>query len=260
MKARKRKIPHLFEDWDKVAERVRDSDHVSVFLDFDGTLVASAPRPNQVRVQQPTHLALQKLAHRRHVTLAVISGRRRSELQHYLPSPRVRYLGLYGWERNGCLTLSTSEEMDLLRTHVLLAEGLRTFPKLWIEAKGMSLSIHLRDVPAAMLRRARAAVRQVLVPFSQTLHLFENKIDIEVVPRSIKDKGAAVSAMLATRAMSGDFTLFFGDDISDEPAFAALRNGVSVLVGKPRATHAQYHLRGPEEVTDALARLDKALP
>jgi trehalose 6-phosphate phosphatase len=98
------------------------------------------------------------------------------------------------------------------------------------------------------------------VPFSQTLHLFENKIDIEVVPRSIKDKGAAVSAMLATRAMSGDFTLFFGDDISDEPAFAALRNGVSVLVGKPRATHAQYHLRGPEEVTDALARLDKALP
>jgi trehalose 6-phosphate phosphatase len=150
--------------------------------------------------------------------------------------------------------------MDLLRAHVSLAETLRTFPKLWIEAKGVSLSIHLRDVPRAMLRRARLAVRRVLVPFNRTLHLFENLIDIEVVPRSIKDKGAAVSAMLNSPAMCGDFTLFFGDDISDESAFAALRNGVSVLVGKPRATNAQYHLRGPAEVTAALSRLEEALP
>jgi trehalose 6-phosphate phosphatase len=260
MTRKRRKVPqHLFQDWDAIAEKIRTSQHVSIFLDFDGTLVAPAPLPHQVRVQAQTHRTLQKLAHRRHVTLAVISGRRRSELQHFIPSARVRYFGLYGWERNGALTLSTEEEMDLLRAHVVLTEQLRVFPKLWIEAKGMSLSIHLRDVPAESLRRARLAVRRLMVPFAR-LHLFENKIDIEVVPRSIRDKGAAVSALLNSPAMSQDFTLFFGDDFSDEPAFAALRNGVSVLVGEPRPTHAQYHLKGPKEVTAALARLEQALP
>ena len=249
----------MFQDWEAIAEKIRNSQHVSIFLDFDGTLVASAPKPHQVRVQAPTHQALQKLAHRRHVTVAVISGRRRSELQHFLPSPRVRYLGLYGWERNGRLTLSTEEEMDLLRAHVVLSEQLRAFPKLWIEAKGMSLSIHLRDVPAAAQRRARLAVRRLLIPFTR-LHLFENKIDIEVAPLSIRDKGAAVSALLNSPAMCQDFTLFFGDDFSDESAFAVLRNGVSVLVGAPRPTNAQYRLNGPEEVTTALARLEEVLP
>jgi trehalose 6-phosphate phosphatase len=259
MKSKRRKLPHLFRDWDAVAARIRDSHHVSVFLDFDGTLVPFAPRPELVQLDPATRGALQRLARRRQVTLAVISGRRRNELQHFIPDRHLRYLGLYGWERNARISLSPAEEIDLYRAHVVLADKLSVFPRLWIEPNGISLSIHLRDVPIASRNKARRAVRRLLVPFHRHLQLFENLRDIEVVPNSIRDKGAAVSDLLAKPFMSRDFPVFFGDDLSDESAFRAVRKGVSVLVGKPRPTNAQYHLRGPAEVTMALARLEAAL-
>jgi trehalose 6-phosphate phosphatase len=260
MTAAGRKPPHLFQHWDAIAARIRASHHVLIFLDFDGTLVPIAPRPGQVRVHALTRRALHRLARRRQVTLALISGRRRRELQHFLPDRRLRYLGLYGWERNGHLALSSAEHKDLFRANVLLSDLVAVYPRLWIEPKGLSLSVHLRDVKSCSRSRARLAVRRLLLPFRRTLHLFENLRDIEVVPHSIGDKGSAVSALLARPPMSRDFPLFFGDDLSDESAFAAVRNGVSVLVGKPRPTQAQYRLRGPAEVTSALTRLEEALP
>jgi trehalose 6-phosphate phosphatase len=254
------KLPHLFQHWDAVAARIRASHHLLVFLDFDGTLVPIAPRPDQVRVNPRTRRTVKRLARCRHVTLALISGRRRRELLHFLPDRRLRYLGLYGWERNGHLALSPGEQTDLFRAHVLLSERLAAFANLWIEPKGASLSVHLRDLKPSAQRRVRLAVRRLLLNFRRTLHLFENLRDLEILPNSIRDKGAAVSDLLAKPAMSRDFPLFFGDDLSDESAFAAVRNGVSVLVGKPRRTHAQFRLRGPAEVTSALTRLEEALP
>jgi hypothetical protein len=47
--------------------------------------------------------------------------------------------------------------------------------------------------------------------------------------------------------------------LSDEPAFSAVRKGVSVVVGRKRGTHAQFHLRGPAEVGATLAKLGAAL-
>jgi trehalose-6-phosphatase len=53
--------------------------------------------------------------------------------------------------------------------------------------------------------------------------------------------------------------IYFGDDYSDEPAFAAARHGLSVLVGNRRRTLARFRLRGPDEVADALTRLEASL-
>jgi trehalose 6-phosphate phosphatase len=259
MPAKYKVVPHLFQHWDDVAKRVRESRHLLIFLDFDGTLVPIAPRPDMVRVDAVTRRVLHRLGKRRRVTLAVISGRRREELQQFIPDRHVRYLGLYGWERNGRLELSSVERVDIAHAHGLLIDLVREHPKLWIEAKDISLSVHLRDVKPAAQPRVRKAVRRILSPFRRSLHMFENILDIEIVPHSIRDKGAAVLDFLAKPAMRHDLPFFFGDDFSDEPAFAAVKKGVSVLVGKPRPTHAQFHLHGPDEVTKALVRLEEEL-
>jgi len=59
--------------------------------------------------------------------------------------------------------------------------------------------------------------------------------------------------------MRGALPIYFGDDLSDEPAFAAARKGIPILVGKRRATRAKYSLRGPAEVAVALSRLEETI-
>ena len=73
--------PHLFAQWDRIARRIRENQRVVMFLDFDGTLVRIASMPGNVRLEDGMRDVLRKLAAHRNVTLAVISGRQRAELQ-----------------------------------------------------------------------------------------------------------------------------------------------------------------------------------
>src|SRR5215210_1918004 len=60
---------------------------LALFLDFDGTLVEIAPRPDAVRVPPELLPVLSGLAARLDGALAVVSGRPLRDLDHYLPLP-----------------------------------------------------------------------------------------------------------------------------------------------------------------------------
>jgi len=260
MKRSPRAIPHLFRQWRQVASRIGASSRVIVFLDFDGTLAAIAARPDRVRVKPAMRRVLHKLASQKRVSVTVISGRRRTELKRCVAVPRLNYLGLYGWERNGNEKLSSAARATLFRAQTLLLKELAPFPGVWIEPKHNSFSVHLLNARPRARRGARLAVRAFLQRFAGDLQLFENLRDVEVVPQHIPDKGAAIREWLARPASRGALVLFFGDDLSDEPAFRAVRGGISVLVGRKRPTHARFRLRSPDEVTMALNRIQEALP
>jgi trehalose 6-phosphate phosphatase len=259
MKRARRGVLSLWKNWEDVAGRARSSRRVAVFLDFDGTLVRIARRPNLVRLVPATRGTLQRLARRKNVTLAIISGRRRVELQRFVGVAGIHYFGLYGWERVKNAAVPAAARKALAQAWSKLSLHLYAYPSVWIENKRSSLSIHLLDTPPRFQEKVRREVRSVLRPFEHSLHRFENLRDIEIVPRSIPDKGAAVREFLAKPAMRGAFPIYFGDDLSDEPAFEAVRKGVSVLVGGKHATQAQFTVRSPAEVGAALARLEKEL-
>jgi trehalose 6-phosphate phosphatase len=259
MKRSPRAIPHLLPQWRQIAARIRTSRRVLVFLDFDGTLAAIAARPDRVRVKPAMRRALQKLVGQKRVTATVISGRRRAELQRCVAVPGLNYLGLYGWDRGGKETLSAAAHVALFRAHLMLLKELAAFPGVWIEPKHNSFSIHLLNARPNTQRRARLAVRAFLGRFAGTLQLFENLRDLEVVPHRMPDKGAAVREWLARPTSRAALVFFFGDDLSDEPAFRAIRGGISVLVGKKRPTHARFRLRNPDEVALALSKIKEAL-
>jgi len=259
MKRSPRAIPHLFEHWQTIERRISAKKRVVLFLDFDGTLAATALRPNRVRVKPAIRDALRGLARHRRAIVAVVSGRQRAELKRYLAIPNLNHLGLYGWERNGNETIAPAVRVALFRARILLLKELSAFPGVWIEPKGSSLSIHLLNAKRSVQRQARLAVRNLLHRFSGTLQLFENLRDMEVAPSHMPDKGAAVRELLGQPGQRGALPFFFGDDLSDEPAFAAVRDGVSVLVGKPRSTRATFRLRNPDEVAIALHKIKEAL-
>jgi trehalose 6-phosphate phosphatase len=252
-------VPHLLAQWDRVASRIRTHARVVVFLDFDGTLVDIAPRPDQVRLQPAARGSLQRLARHPRVTLVVISGRRRAELLHYIGIRGIRYFGLYGWERGATSALPSPVRQALRRARTQLERHLRAYPSVWIENKRSTFSVHLLDAPPALQRRVRPELRALLKPFRRTLRIVENLRDAEVLPRSMPGKGIAVRRFLAQLGFRRSFPIYFGDDLSDESGFVAVRRGLSVLVGKRSATRARYSVRTPAEVAAALAKLEATL-
>ena len=252
------KLPHLFSHWDEVRERIIKSPRVLLCLDFDGTLVRIAPRPNQVRVATRTARLLRRLGRHKRVSVILVSGRRRNDMLSYVNLPHVGCQGLYGWESNRRLSLSQAEEINLLRARLSLG-SLPQFPGAWVEAKESSLSVHVRSVKPKLLPRVRQTVRRLVRPLRRSLHIFENVRDIEILPWSVKDKGAAVRKYLKKPGHRQDLCFYFGDDFSDEPAFRAVRRGIPVLVGKARPSCAHFRLRGPAEVAVALARIEEAV-
>lgn len=259
MTAAARRVPSLLAHWDRVVSRLHNHSRVAIFLDFDGTLVDIAPRPELVRLKPATRRTLQRLAHHPHAVVVVISGRRREELVHYIGIRGIRYLGLYGWETSRASALPAKAKDALRRARRHLETQLREYPSVWIENKRSSFSVHLLDVPAAIQPQVRASIRGQLKQFRHALRSVENLRDVEVLPRSIPGKGRAVRHLLMQPAFRGAFPFYFGDDFSDESGFAAVRRGVSVHVGKPRSTRARYSLRNPVEATAALGKLEAHL-
>jgi trehalose 6-phosphate phosphatase len=254
-----RRVPSLLAHGNTIASQFHNHLRVAIFLDFDGTLVDIAPRPQLVRLKPATRRILERLARHPLATVVVISGRRREELVHYIGIRGIRYLGLYGWESSHASALPLPAKMALRKARLHLEAQLRAYPRVWIENKRSSFSVHLLDVPAALQPRIRRTLRSQLKRFRHALRSVENLRDVEVLPRSIPGKGRAVRQLLAQPAFRGAFPFYFGDDFSDESGFVAVRRGVSVHVGTSRKTHARYSLRNPAEVTAALLKLEAEL-
>jgi trehalose 6-phosphate phosphatase len=251
----------LLPNWDQIAEKIHKHRRarIVIFLDFDGTLVDIAPRPELVRLKAATRQILQKLAGHPRVRVVLISGRRRAELLHHIGIRGIRYFGLYGWESATGTLLPARATSVLQRARRQLENHLRAYPTAWIENKASSLSIHLLDVAAELQPEVRQRLRIWLKPFRKHLRAEANLRDVEILPRSILGKGAAVRRLLAEPKLRGALPFYFGDDLSDESGFAAVRRGFSIHVGIPRKTAARFSVRTTAEVAKALHEIAAAL-
>jgi trehalose-phosphatase len=255
--ARQRSAPRLAQHWPAVEARVARSRRVALFFDFDGTLAPFARRPDLVHVPPRIRRVLGRLARRRHVRVFVISGRRRANLQSHLAIRGIGYLGLYGWEADSVAPRIPTAVGDALHeARRWLAERRARYPGLWIEDKHISLSVHLREIPV----RVRPLVRRDLGVLSRRLRpavrLFHNRLDSEFVPSAVAGKGATLTRLLAQPELVRAFPMYFGNDLSDEPAFAAIRGGLAVIVGSTGPTYAHYAIPQQGRLADTLVQLE----
>jgi trehalose 6-phosphate phosphatase len=125
-------------------------------------------------------------------------------------TPGVRVLGLYGLEAAPPVTASVLE-------NVREVAGL--VPGAWVEEKGPSVAVHVRQAPAG----AEAELRPALAAIAATagLEVIRGKRVLELVPAGRARKGGAVSALLDE--IDVDAALYAGDDVADIDAFEALR-------------------------------------
>jgi len=251
----------LISNWNQIANKIRRHPRarIVIFLDFDGTLVDIAPRPELVRLKPAARHILQKLARHPRVRVVLISGRRRAELLHYIGIRGIRYFGLYGRESGSGALLPARSTAVLQGVRRLLEERLQPYPTAWIEDKKSSLSVHLLDVPAGFQTSLRRKLRAWLKPFHKSLRVEANLRDVEILPRSFLGKGAAVRRLLTEPGLRGALPFYFGDDFSDESGFAAVRRGISIHVGQPRKTAALFTVRTPTQVAATLNKIASLL-
>jgi len=253
----KSRMPHLLDNWPAIARRLQRASSVALFLDFDGTLAKIAPKPSQAHLPNDTRRHLTRLARHRSVQVCVISGRDRATLRKLVAVPRVRYLGLYGWQNGRRMALDplTHKTLDLARQTV--TDRVAHLSGIMVEDKRLAFAVHYRGAPLASVRQARQVVRTVVLPL-RLLRTLPAKKAWDIVPACFAGKEDAVLRELRTSPES--LAIYAGDDYADERAFNVIPKGISIHVGACRRSNAQFCLRDPDEVREFLEKLEKALP
>jgi trehalose 6-phosphate phosphatase len=245
----------VFECWPQVAARVRSADSIALFLDFDGTLAPIEATPDDVHLSQPTRFAINRLALNERTRVWVISGRRRDDIRERVRLARVQYLGVHGWESRFETALDPEILRELADARRSLENSIGALRGVWIEDKGSAFAIHYRGAEEAESTLARAAMLKVTARLNGSFRLLNGKKVWEILPRQVGDKGSAVRRELS-RFEHRPLPIYIGDDMTDERAFAALPDGLTIRVGTQALTRAQYQLRDPAEVRRFLVRLE----
>jgi trehalose-phosphatase len=238
---------------------VRAANHWALFLDFDGTLVDFRPHPEEVRLASQVKRVLGRLARHRNLFVAIVSGRRLRYLRKAIGVKGVQCFGLHGFERAGApVRLRKTGREALLRAKRMARLELCAFAGIRIEDKHLSFAVHSRGAQPKAIRAAHLVLLRIVAPLRGVLRVLEGEKVWEVVPREIRGKGGTVSELLK-KLPAGTLAVYVGDDTTDEAAFAALENQITVRVGNARSTGARFYLRNPGEVLRFLTRLEREL-
>lgn len=259
-------MEHLFDRWNKVAERLKGK-YLFIFLDFDGTLTPIADTPGKAVLPAETKLLLRILSDSLNVKLALISGRNIRDIRKKVRLKNIIYSGNHGLEIEGPkikfkFPLPPGYRKTLKKIRSELKEKGSSFRGILIEDKGVSLSLHYRLVDKKEIPALKAVFRKVMRS-SQGGNKFRvrsGKMVLEVRPAAVWDKGKVVLWLLRKQSFAPkgarSLPIYIGDDTTDEDAFKALKNkGLSVFVGRPKGSRAQYYLKNTGEVKDFLRKM-----
>lgn len=233
----------------------------AIFLDFDGTLVDIAERPDAVIVDPGLPVLLRKLRVACGGALAIVTGRAVDVIDAFLPALDLDVCGLHGLERRlSGRTLRTAPPNHKAFRSTLrdTLDELPTMPGIIVEDKGESVAFHWRGAPAAAALLAQTAVR--LASAVDGYRVQRGKAVAEVVP-ALAGKGSAIAALLADPPYRGRRPFFVGDDVTDENGFVVVNQlgGVTMKIGAGDTT-ATRHIATPALLRDVLSRFASGQP
>jgi trehalose 6-phosphate phosphatase len=239
---------------------LRNPDQLALFLDFDGTLVAIAERPDDVRLDPETRDALADLNDVLAGAIAIVTGREIEVIDRFLAPLRLSIAGVHGLMRRDARGKTYTSAFDAGLPAAIeraVSPLLQKYPKLLVERKFGAVALHYRDHPE-LEQVSLDALESAVCDLRET-EIKRGKMVVEV--KAIGgNKGAAVADFLKEEPFAGRRAVFAGDDVTDEDAFILVnaRNGISIKVG-PGATNAIYRSSGTAEFLDWLRRLPSQL-
>ncbi len=244
-------MPLLLDDHrSDIEARVNGASSLVLYLDFDGTLAPIVAEPEEARMTTKTRAILEELALLEGILVCVISGRSLADLKSRVGLSGVVYSGNHGLEIEGGPLRFLHPEAGRSRAAVEAfsnkVAGLPLLiPGVQIDLKGLTTTIHYRRAEPEARAQIESIVHLIAPPDHPDLAIFEGKMNFEVRPRLDWNKGSAVRWIQDRIKDRTALAFVAGDDRTDEDAFPALPEAITIHVGPGDSSSARY--RVPEQ-------------
>lgn len=229
----------------------------ALFLDFDGTLIDIAMRPDEVRIPADLPALLELLTYQLDGALAILTGRPIKQLDRFLPPLEPIAAGVHGAE----MRRSVGGEIEAL-SPPLGADVSAAIHRLsaidsaiLIEPKTYSIAVHYRQAPH-LAKQVYAALQAILHASPDPLHVTPGRGVFEVMATPVS-KGAALQTLMREPCFAGRRPIMIGDDLTDRSAIesAEVLGGRGLKVAGGAFTAAEVDFQTPQQVRDWLAML-----
>lgn len=232
---------------------------LGILCDLDGTLVPFASTPEEARPDADVIALVNMLASRPGVTMAVVSGRPKSWLEAFFPSPNVFLVAEHGAARRGMGAWENVGELDpapLDALAISLERLALRHPGALLERKQTTVALHYRKVPRG--RRGELLIEaygiiDTFVARNPSFERLEGVLVTEIRPASVKKSSAVPWAR--DLAGASPRLIAIGDDVTDEHMFRAVGatdESIVVRTAERRRTAARWELDDSNEVRSVL--------
>jgi trehalose-phosphatase len=240
----------------EVRDRIGSGVCVSLFLDFDGTLVPIEADPTSPRLDPATAETLKLISSQDCLVTTIISGRAVEDLYTRIRLKGLIYAGNHGLEifgRRLCFveSVASSRRKQLEKLCEQLNAQLQPIAGSLVEFKGLTASVHYRQVAELRHRTVERTVRMAVARTGGLFRLNPGRKVFEIMPDSGWHKGAAVR-WINSHIQEEVLSVYLGDDTSDEEAFRVLPDAITIKVGGAPITCARYQLPNPTAVHEFL--------
>ncbi|MBU0574004.1 MAG: trehalose-phosphatase [Candidatus Margulisbacteria bacterium] len=232
-----------------------------LLLDFDGTLTPIVSRPRLAKLSAGRKNVLTKLAKRKDLAVAIVSGRELDDLKRRVGLKDVIYIGNHGFQieaGNRLVVHPIARKSQKLMERVYKElKAAMNIAGVIIENKKYTLSVHYRRVKPGETGRVKRIFQKVTRPYlaNKKIKVTGGKKVFEVRPNVVWDKGKAVAWLLERYNKGNAIPVYIGDDTTDEDAFRYLNDkGETILVGRKK-TLARRRLASIEAVYKLLKEL-----
>lgn len=253
-------LPHALANEKILFDKVNGKT-LAVFLDYDGTLTPIVDRPELAILPKATQKTLSDLS--KEITVAIISGRARENVESLVNIPNLIYAGAHGFDIKGpSISMIPAEVEPLIpvvqKAYQRLKDETSDIEGCLIEDKKFALAAHYRLVDPSEVPRLESMVDSIATE-EAGLRKTTGKMVFELRAKIPWDKGKALLYLLKALHQDGSNVIpfYFGDDDTDEDAFRVLAGkGIGILVSETnRHTQAEYFLKNPIEVNIFLEKL-----
>ncbi len=256
--------PEPLNAFDVLKEPVVHASHISLLTDFDGTISPIVAVPGDAQLDPEIRPLLKQIATQPDFSVGVISGRALEDLRSRTDIDELIYVGNHGLEIEAGKVRFRNPEAEALRRELKCvflqlklvldaAEGVE------IEDKGLTLSVHYRRVNEDMQDWVREKALETAGKY-RSFTTRQGKKVVEIRPGLEWDKGHAIKWLLKEVLPPGTLPIYIGDDATDEDAFAAIPQGITIRVGgvPTEGTMAHYLLPDVRTVAHFLSWLNHA--
>lgn len=243
-----------------LTSQVAQTQHLLFSLDFDGTLAPIVDRPDDAILPGPTAEVLRELFQVPGVTVSIVSGRSLDDIRSRVGIDGLIYSGNHGLEIEGPgIRFVHSQAIalgELLRPITeQVARAASSLDGIEVEWKHLTVSIHYRRASVFARRKLVEIMRKSPLGRDPRFIVREGKKVYEIRPRISWNKSDAIRLIQKRRNLGDALLVLAGDDATDEDAFSAFDDAITICIAPRQKTAARHALGSSDELRDFLSAM-----